>query len=109
VSIVGSGALAMLHDLAPAIESVEESDILFVVHAADGSHVTFVMPDDEVESFADRIHDGVFDGVQRRDLGPSWNELTAPKASAPSKPEAAKSTPRKSPEKSSAKSSHVAA
>lgn len=105
VSIVGSGALAMLHDLAPAIESVEESDILFVVHAADGSHVTFVMPDDEVECFADRIHDGVFDGVQRRDLGPSWNELTAPKASAPAKPEAAKSTPRKS----SAKSSHVAA
>lgn len=83
VSVVGSGVLSMLHELGPALDTSAEFDVLFVDHGACGGHVTFVLPESDVDAFAAQVHDELFVDRPRPDLGPSWAELTAIVADAP--------------------------
>lgn len=84
VSIVGAGVLPMLHELGPALVNVEPFDVRFMAQGACGSHVSFVVPDGQVDAFAATLHDGMFSGPERSDLGPRWDEVRARRTDATS-------------------------
>ena len=85
VSLVGRNIRAILHQLGEAFELFAEQRIYLVSQAANDLNFTFVVDEDQGDRLVNELHERLIVPVREGAiLGPTWQQLFAPPASAPS-------------------------
>ncbi|HTY50748.1 MAG TPA: bifunctional aspartate kinase/diaminopimelate decarboxylase [Steroidobacteraceae bacterium] len=83
VSLVGRNIRGILHRLGEAFELFAEQQIYLVSQAANDLNFTFVVDESQADRLVDQLHELLIPRSRAdRSLGPSWEELFAPKAPA---------------------------
>lgn len=84
VSVVGSSISSLLELVSGSFPFLDGLDIHMVAHAADDSHISFVVDRTSGSRLAERIHDALFTlPPASAALGPRWSTLRAQCDSAP--------------------------
>jgi diaminopimelate decarboxylase/aspartate kinase len=84
VSLVGRNIRGILHRLGEAFELFAEQRIYLVSQAANDLNFTFVVDEDQGDRLVNELHDRLIVPVREGTiLGPTWQQLFAPPATAP--------------------------
>ncbi len=76
VSLVGRQLRSVLHELGPALQVLEEQQVLLVTQAASDLNLTFVVTEKHAERLVSKLHSHVFATVGAQGpFGPTYREL----------------------------------
>jgi len=83
LSLLGRNIRGILHELGPAFELFQDHKVYLVSQAANDLNFTFVVDESQGERLALKLHERLIQSIgSDKVLGPTWQQLFAPPASA---------------------------